>query len=209
LEPQVNWMSSEFDGYVGHRVADMVGNVFVGIQFTINKDYSNPASILSLDEVNYLNDRINENRGLIENQQGILERQQNLIDRLDGRVTNVEKAGPTVVQHPGFNFLPEYIRFTLDSYKIPYTEQNKVNDAIAFLKANPDSKLLLIGYADKKTGNTSHNLNLSRNRVEAVAAELKSHGINPNRIIQEWKGDKEQPFAQNDWNRVVILVERK
>jgi outer membrane protein OmpA-like peptidoglycan-associated protein len=82
-------------------------------------------------------------------------------------------------------------------------------EAVEFLKANPDRKLLLIGYADKKTGNSTLNLSLSHNRVESVAAELQRQGISANRLIQEWKGDKEQPFSQNDWNRVVILVERK
>jgi outer membrane protein OmpA-like peptidoglycan-associated protein len=207
LEPQVNWASCELDGYEGNRVMDMIGNVFLGVQYNIKRDFSVPAA-LSPDEIAYINDRINENRGLIANQQNILERQQTLLEKLGERVTTVETR-PVVVQQSEYKFLPDYIRFTLNSAQIPVTELNKVSDAITFLKANPDSKLLLIGYADKKTGNTSHNLSLSRGRVEAVANELKRHGIDPNRLILEWKGDREQPFSQNDWNRVVVLVERK
>ena len=203
LEPQANLTSSEFDGYVGDAVGDGILNLTLGVQYTINRDFSTP-DLLSNDEIDYLNKRINDNRSLIENHQDILERQQKLLNDLE---ECCEEKDPVVVTIED-KYLPEYIRFALDSYEIQPSERGKINDAIAYLKANPDSKLLLIGYADKLTGNTSYNLNLSRKRVESVANEIKRGGISANRLLVEWKGDKEQPYAQNEWNRVVIMVER-
>jgi outer membrane protein OmpA-like peptidoglycan-associated protein len=210
LDSQVTFADKEFDGYVGDRAFDNVLNLMLGIQFSINKNFANETA-LSMDEINYLNKRINENRVLIEGQQDIIERQQALIDKLGktppSQTTIIEKE---IAQSQPNNdkLLPGYIYFGLDSYSISYTEQNKINAIAAYLKTNPESKLLLIGYADKKTGNSKYNLNLSRRRVEATIAELERQGINSRRLISEWRGDREQPFAQNDWNRVVVMVER-
>jgi outer membrane protein OmpA-like peptidoglycan-associated protein len=191
----------------------MIGNVLVGLQFNINKDFKPIESLLTKEEIDYLNSRINDNRSLIENQQNILERQQNLLERLEKQpaqkeVQTQQGSSSATSNSEIAKLLPSYIYFQLDSYKIPFSEQNKLRDVILYLKDHPDSKLLLVGYADKKTGNNSHNLRLSKNRAETVANELKYQGINSNRLIIEWRGDKEQPFAQNDWNRVVVMLER-
>jgi outer membrane protein OmpA-like peptidoglycan-associated protein len=215
LEPQAVFASTELDGYEGNRIIDIFGNLLVGIQFNINKDFSTPAESLSREEIDYLNSKINENRFLIENHQTILERQQNLIDKLDKKSNERDKAlqqqhqtSTTSSAAASDKLFPDYIYFALNSAAIPTAEQNKIKEVVNYLNANPGSKLLLIGYADKLTGNNSYNLKLSRSRVEAVADELKQQGISSNRLIIEWKGDKEQPFAQNAWNRVVVVVER-
>ncbi|MDR0681233.1 MAG: OmpA family protein [Dysgonamonadaceae bacterium] len=215
LEPQVIITSTELDGYAGNRPHDLIGNLLVGLQFNINKKFKQAESLLTKEEVSYINNRINDNRSLIENQQNILERQQDLLERLESRPVQKEVVEPqsstpsSSASGSGVGkFLPSFIYFQLDSYKIPFSEQSKLRDVILYLKEHPDSKLLLVGYADKKTGNISHNLKLSKKRAEAVANELKYQGLNPNRLLTEWRGDSEQPFAQNDWNRVVILLER-
>jgi outer membrane protein OmpA-like peptidoglycan-associated protein len=211
VEPQIIFASSELDGYVGNRPYDLIGNVLVGLQYTINKDFKPIESLLTRDEIDYLNSKINDNRSLIENQQNILERQQDLLDRLEKRPVQKEvetKQTSSSATSAIEKVLPSYIYFPLNSYKIPFSEQNKLRDVILYLKDHPDTKLLLVGYADKKTGNNSHNLRLSKNRAETVANELKYQGVNPNRLIIEWRGDNEQPFAQNEWNRVVVMLER-
>jgi outer membrane protein OmpA-like peptidoglycan-associated protein len=212
LEPQIIFANSELDGYVGNRPYDLIGSVLVGLQFSINKDFKSIESALTKEEVDYLNDQINDNRSLIKNQQDILERQQNLLERLDSRpapeVGETQQKSKAISESGSNKLLPSYIYFQMNSHEISFSEQVKLRDVIQYLKDHPDSKLLLIGYADKKTGGTSYNLKLSKTRVETVASELKHQGINPNRLIMEWRGDKEQPFAQNDWNRVVIMLER-
>jgi len=211
VEPQLNFMSKDFDGYVGNSQVDMVANLMLGIQYNINRNFSNETS-LSLEEINYLNKKINENRRLIEGQQDIIERQQALLDKLSSNPPAQAQTTTTVIEKEAGGqekVLPGYVYFALASSVISPSEQTKLNGVVSYLKSNPDSRLLLVGYADKKTGKSAYNLNLSRKRVEAVAAELERQGINSRRMMLEWKGDSEQPFAQNDWNRVVVMVERK
>lgn len=209
LEPQVNFASEEFDGYAGNRGFDMIANGMVGVQFNINRNFTKPG-MLSREEIDAINDKINANKVLIENHQDIIERQQDLLDKLNNCCE--EKPEKTIVKEivtKEEGYIPEYVRFGLDSYRVETTEQVKIADATTYLKANPGSKLLIIGYADKNTGTSSYNLQLSRKRAEAVAAALVKQGISSHRVMINWVGDKEQPYDQNEWNRVVIMVERK
>ena len=205
LEPQLNITSPEFDGYKGDAMVDGIINTSFGIQYTFNRDFTSSTDFLSLEEINYLNDKINENRSLIENHQDILERQQRMLNDLEKCCDENE----VVTQIVERSTLPEYVRFVLDSDEIEQSEYTKIVNVVKYLKSSPDSKLLLVGYADKNTGNSSYNLNLSQRRVQAVTNELTRLGIGQNRLVVEWQGDKVQPFAPNDWNRVVVMVERK
>ena len=212
LEPQVLFTSDEFDGYVGNRGFDMVGSGFIGVQYTFNRNFA-PVNILSREEINTINQKINDQRSLIENHQDILERQQKLIDQLNNQPNQPNQSqtvtNEAIISATDTKFLPDYIRFGLNSSTVDSSERHKVEDAADYLKANPGSKLLLIGYADKQTGNSNYNYQLSCRRVESVAKQLQNMGIASSRLITECLGDKEQPYKQNDWNRVVIMVERK
>jgi len=214
IEPQGNATEKELDGYSGTALGDGIVNLGLGIQYTFNKKFTTLTQVVQMtsDEVDRLNKKINDNRYLIDNHQNILERQQNLLDRLQKCCDdNKRQVVSQVVESPStaITCLPEYVRFGLDSYKIELTESRRIAEVVDYLKKSPNSKLLVVGYADKKTGSARYNMNLSQKRVEAVVAELKNSGISANRIISEWKGDKEQPFPQNEWNRVVVMVERK
>lgn len=97
--------------------------------------------------------------------------------------------------------------FTLDSYVVRENQWLSIAKAAEYLLDNPKAKLRIAAYADKNTGNPTHNLKLSENRAKAVARVLvESFGINRNRIETEYYGDKVQPFEENDWNRVAIFV---
>jgi Outer membrane protein and related peptidoglycan-associated (lipo)proteins len=210
LEPQANFTSAEFDGYVGNRNMDAIGNVIAGVQFNINKNFAK-ATTLSQTEVDMLNRKINEQYSMIENQQTILERQQKMLQEMGNKQPeSKDRQKPVeIVAGDASKYLPDYIRFGLNSSNIDISEKHKVEDAAAYLKANPESRLLLIGYADRQTGNSKYNYDLSCRRVESVARQLRDLGINSNRLIIQCIGDKEQPYDQNEWNRVVIMVERK
>jgi len=209
LEGQANVTDKEFDGYVGTSSADGVVNLGLGVQYTFSKRYTTLSEFANLtaDEIDKLNKKINDNRYLIDNHQDILERQQALLDKLQKCCDEKPKQVTQVVDNSGC--LPQYVRFALDSYKIETSEKVKIAEVVDYLKKNPASKIYIVGYADRKTGNPSYNLKLSKKRVDAVANELKTGGINANRIMTDWKGDKEQPFPPNEWNRVVVMVERK
>lgn len=79
-------------------------------------------------------------------------------------------------------------------------------NVIAYLKKHPESRVTVTGYADKGTGTPAINMQVSKKRAEAAAATLRKSGIEASRIDVVAKGDTEQPFAENEKNRVVISL---
>lgn len=70
-----------------------------------------------------------------------------------------------------------------------------------------EAKVVVTGYADAGTGNDIINDRLSAKRAATVAKILKEkYGIAESRISEESKGARIQPFADNDMNRVSILI---
>ena len=97
--------------------------------------------------------------------------------------------------------------FTIRATQITKEEMTKVEDIAYYLKANPNAKVVITGHADKGTGNATINKNLSEKRAKIVADTLmKKFGIAESRISYDAKGDTEQPFAENEKNRVSICI---
>ena len=95
--------------------------------------------------------------------------------------------------------------FTINSYVISDEEAAKLIRYIDWLKANPDVNIAIAGHADKGTGTKRINQKLSEQRAAAVKAFLTERGIAESRIVSVVaNGDRIQPFAENDLNRVVI-----
>lgn len=101
------------------------------------------------------------------------------------------------------------IFFDLAKSDIRPEQEANLDNIARFAKENAETKLYLVGYADKNTGNAQLNEELSKSRAEAVKAALVKRGVAESRISTEWKGDTVQPFANNDDNRVVIVVGEK
>lgn len=100
------------------------------------------------------------------------------------------------------------IFFSLAKSEIETREIGKVEDVAEFLKANPDSKVVISGYADKGTGTRSINLKLARNRTNAVFNMLtEQYQIPSDRIITgSMDENMEQPYNEAVKNRVAICV---
>lgn len=98
------------------------------------------------------------------------------------------------------------IFFGRDEFEIRASEKATIAYIVKTLTDNPELQVTLSGYADKQTGTESHNLELSKNRAEAVRGELIGPGndIDPSRITTAHYGDTVQPFAINVKNRAVI-----
>lgn len=76
-----------------------------------------------------------------------------------------------------------------------------------YVKQYPETKVYVTGYADAGTGTPEVNLAVSKSRANTIATALKqTYGIKAQNIIVDYKGDTVQPFANNDDNRVVIVV---
>lgn len=96
--------------------------------------------------------------------------------------------------------------FKIASSYISDAEAVKVKEMIDFLKANPNAKVVVTGYADSGTGNPRVNMKYSKNRADVVTKAFIEGGISADRITTEAKGDTVQPFSENDMNRVAICI---
>ena len=146
---------------------------------------------------------------------------QSEIDALNAKITdlrsNLEAANKTAktntidtvyVESP--SSLGNVVSFTLNSAKVDETQMANLDNAVRILKENPDLKVTLKGYADKNTGSAAYNKRLSVRRAEAVKKVIvDKYGIGTDRIDVLGVGDTEQLYNDNNWNRVVIFVEKK
>ncbi|MDR1561807.1 MAG: OmpA family protein [Dysgonamonadaceae bacterium] len=207
LEPSAYATNIDFDAYEGHAWGDAVVKLSLGVKYTFNPGFHDIGKI-TLNEIDRLNEKINENRRRIDEHQEILDHHENLLEKLQ---KCCEEKPVVIVDNISKNKvdLPFYIHFKLDSYKVEESEYRKLLDLVEYINDNSDSDILLVGYADRQTGSPKYNLNLSKKRVYAVAKELNEKGISSDRLELQWKGDTEQPFAENESNRAVIIVEQK
>lgn len=97
--------------------------------------------------------------------------------------------------------------FTINSSSISAVEQVKVLAIADYMKANPESKVEITGYADAGTGTSSVNDRISARRAKAVVDMLTGmYGIDASRITSKSEGSRVQPFSDNDMNRVSICL---
>lgn len=95
-------------------------------------------------------------------------------------------------------------------YAIRVSENEKpsaiMEEVADFMKTYKDSKITIVGYADKGTGNARLNEMYAKKRAEQFKQDLvNNYKIESNRITTDSKGDSVQPFAENDKNRCVII----
>lgn len=74
------------------------------------------------------------------------------------------------------------IYFDTDSYVIKATEDQKLQDLIAFLKQNRQFSLDIYGFADHRASE-KHNISLTLNRAGAVKDYMIRNGIDANRLF--------------------------
>lgn len=97
--------------------------------------------------------------------------------------------------------------FVINSSKIRKAEDAKIKEVVDYLNQYPESKVVVTGYADAGTGNNTINDHLAVKRAAAVVKALKEkYGVAADRITEDSKGSRVQPFSENDKNRVSIMI---
>ncbi|MCQ2119686.1 MAG: OmpA family protein [Bacteroidales bacterium] len=110
------------------------------------------------------------------------------------------------VVEPQFESLTRNVLFIINTWDIRECEQIKIDEVVEALKANPDTKVRVSGYADKATGTAKRNMFLSQKRSEVVAQAIVDAGIDQDRIITEYFGDTVNPFDTPEANRVAVCL---
>jgi outer membrane protein OmpA-like peptidoglycan-associated protein len=98
------------------------------------------------------------------------------------------------------------VRFAINSATICDQEMVNIYNTAAWMQNNPDQNVVIFGFADKATGTSSYNMQLSQRRAQAVMdALVNKYGINPDRLAIQAEGSNVQPYDVNNWNRIVIF----
>lgn len=99
------------------------------------------------------------------------------------------------------------VRFFIDQHNIEDDQKLNIDRIARYLKRHPETKLEMVGYADRETAYPEYNQKLSERRVNAVRDYLVNEcGIDPSRLVMDARGDKERVYSEDyRWNRVVVM----
>lgn len=194
LEGQYSMLNEQFNRVSYHHLTDGIAQLSAGLNFKLGKTDFEVLQPMDYDLLNDLNNQINKLRA--EN------------DELSKRPVSCPECQETVTEVVN-NYVDNVVYFRLNSSKIDKNQQINIYNTAEFVKSN-NTPIKVIGYADRKTGTSDYNMKLSEKRARAVAKELiDKYGISSDRISIEYRGSDEQPYSENNWNRVVIMRANK
>ncbi len=190
VEATFNGVSKHWNKRDDHKFIDSYTNLLVGVTYKFGVSVECP-SCISVEYYNHqcINDEVNEMR--------VKE-----VVRVD--TVTVEADCPPVETKHG---LKAHVTFPISKTKVSGADEVNVLAIADYLKANPEAKATIAGYADKGTGTSQINHRLAKERAENVANLLvDKYGISRDRLTVVSMENHEQPFSTNDWNRVVIMT---
>ncbi len=160
----------------------------------------NPCDYLA--QIDALNNQVNDLRGALANCNNRLAAAEAQLPCPEVKCPEC----PEVVSVP----LMSNVQFTLNSAKVRKSEMINVYNIAKWMNDNPSVKVIIKGYADKKTGTAAYNKTLSEKRAQSVYNLLvDKYGISADRLSILAEGSESQVFDENNWNRVVIFSELK
>ena len=176
------------------RKAEATARLNLGLTYTFGGKKFVAASNIDEDAINA---ELNRYRSELAQAQADLANCKNALANVKPEVREVTKE----VEVAG----PRAIFFKIGSARLD--DYGKVNIELAakILKANPDKKYKVAGYADKATGSASWNQKLSEKRAQVVYDELIAQGVDKNQLELIGFGGTANMFGKNFLNRVVIL----
>lgn len=180
---------------------DPVFSLTGGLQINLGKEGRHVTKYVPYDcsgQIRELNNRINDLRSNLADTEAQLRAAQAQLP-----CPEVKEAEPATVSNALAN---PAVRFKFNSATVSDNDKATLYDVAQNLKANKDSKIIIKGYADKRTGTADYNKKLSERRANAVKTILANYGVDESQMEVEAVGVEEQPYADNNnWNRVVIV----
>ena len=189
----VTWLGDYFDRINSSGENDNIVHALGGFTFNLGKTTFDEVEPMDFALIDDLNGKINA-----------LRQENDLLSKRPVSCPECPQVPPQVIKNE-INYVPNVVFFRLNSSKIDANQQISVFNTASFIKET-SQKIKVVGYADKDTGTSKYNLGLSEKRAKAVAKELTTkYNVPSDKITVEWKGSDEQPYPQNNWNRVVIM----
>ncbi len=190
VELQGSLLNEQFNRVSMYHLTDGIAQLTAGLTFKLGKTDFEVMEPMDYALLNDLNNQINALRA--EN------------DELSKRPVSCPECKETVTEVVN-NYVDNVVYFRLNSAKIDKNQRINIYNTAEFVKEN-NAPIKVIGYADKKTGTSAYNMQLSEKRAKAVAKELiEKYGVSSDQITIEYHGSDEQPYSENNWNRVVIM----
>lgn len=199
VELMANGVSDRWNGLDDHGI-DTYFNLGLGLTYKfgtgfrcatcISEEY--PETVYTEEE---LNEIVNEQRAMVEEQ-----KETNTVATVD--TVYVEQECP-----PAIRGIRSHVTFSIGKSSLTAAQEMNVVSVTDYLKAYPEAKATITGYADTGTGTPEINLRLARERAEAVrSCMVEKYGISADRLSVSSMVSDEQPFETNGWNRVVIII---
>ncbi len=148
-------------------------------------------------------DKVFEDNAYLKNRVKQLENRAPEVKVVEKEVIREQKVAPEGDVYSQMSFV---IPFNLNNGQVQGMYSPMLWNVSKFMKAHPDLKIVITGYADK-SGNNEVNQRISKERANSVANILqKEYGISSERMIIKYEGD-ENPFYKdnNEWNRCAII----
>ncbi|MDR1098390.1 MAG: OmpA family protein [Tannerella sp.] len=191
LEGQYAILNEQFNRTdMGHE-QDRIAQALLGFNFKLGRTNFEVIEPMDYDLLNDLNSQINALRAQNEE-----------CCKRPKSCPECPKVEPKVEQ---IESMKNVVFFRLNSSVIDKNQEGNIFNTSEYVKKH-NLPVKVVGYADKKTGTADYNQGLSERRARAVAKRLTDqYGIPTEKISIEWKGDTQQPYEINNWNRVVIM----
>lgn len=191
IEAQAALMNETFNRVEYKKLTDAMLQATIGLTFKLGKTDFEVIEPMDYALLNDLNSQINALRAAN--------------DELSKRPVSCPDCPEPTQTVINDNKIDNVVYFRLNSAVIDRNQEINIFNTSEFMKQN-STPIKVIGYADRNTGTSSYNMQLSERRARNVAKQLvEKYGIPSNQISIEWRGSDEQPYSENNWNRVVIM----
>jgi outer membrane protein OmpA-like peptidoglycan-associated protein len=191
LEGQYAVYNEQFNRMDMGQEQDRVVQALLGFNFKLGRTNFEVIEPMDYDLLNDLNSQINALRA------------QN--DELSRRPKSCPECPKVETKIEQRESMRNVVFFRLNSSVIDKNQEGNIFNTSEYAKKH-NLPVKVVGYADKKTGTADYNQGLSERRAKAVAKRLTDqYGIPTEKISIEWRGDTQQPYEINNWNRVVIM----
>ena len=173
-----------------HKLDGIAGGT-LGLAWKIGKNKSRWENASRTSTIYYNDAALARRDSVIRSLTNNLDDADNTIRDLKDKLQNAEHTA-YITEVPDLWF---HINFIVDRWDLLNREKVNLQSVADVIKSTPSIKYLLCGYADKQTATPSHNLMLSKNRVEAVYDYLtKELGVDADQLVTDYKGGVDYMF---------------
>ncbi len=187
FEANANFLNDDYNSKLAHN-ADWYFNFLAGVKYTFGGNSKKVAKMVAAPVA--------------------VPCEPQIVEKIVEKVVEVPVAAPAQTQEQAkAQPLRRDVLFAINRTTIANDQEYKVKEVVEYLKANPNAKVVVTGYADKGTGTKAINLRLADQRSKVVAKAIIAGGIAADRVITKSMGDDMyQPYIDPIQNRVAICV---